>query len=93
MGKEIVATKEPLRVVYRILGNKIFMSGVASQQYHAMLENFKYKELLKSHQENNGWCMLELVDEISEEQIYTELVSKMVDALHIAKFDVVVRDI
>lgn len=66
MAQEIVANKGSLSSVYRLIGKKLYLKGVPSQEYYKLLGNFKQKHAIKSSNYKGGWVEIVFIDEIDE---------------------------
>ena len=92
-GREIIGIKGFHKVVYRIVGRKIFMYGKPTPQYYNLLSNFKQKDALKRADTVGDWCCLELVESINIDDLYGKFVDTMKLTLEKAGYKVTVSDL
>lgn len=92
-GKEIIAHKGGLRVVYRVIDHTIYMQGKATEHYYKMLANWKDKHVVKDHGNMNNWVYMTLIDEIDQDGIYSVLVPQMARALEKMGFKTIIQNL
>ena len=93
VGKELVASNGTTTVVFRFIGRSMFIQGSMTGNAQQVIQQMKAKNALKAVTQSGNWVKIDLIDDISEQDLHETVFNNMVKAYEAAKFTIKTKEI
>lgn len=92
-GKELIAKKDMVEVVMRMIEGMLYIKGMPTPQYQAMLSQMNQKHAIEKVDSMNGWIRMKFIDSIPLEDLHGKFFDTLAFGYQNMGFQVEIKDI